>query len=233
MMENDVLANLSQSQFRIKRPSFTHMNTVAMESLASCLLPSKVRSIEGQESVRGWSPGNWTRVVSDLLHTLCPNSKQKLMTCTMLPQVNTTNAKYSVLKWSTLLEQITTPFSKSKLKLKNFKNKSIANYLFLRGRDSLSCDVQSFRNGIGYWNSVERLGVSYSPGRFRDLSHSLSLISNRQSNVLPVLDVLEQAKQMLNTNAFLHNYESFGLTKCDFQNAFSVIQNDLVGNYFI
>lgn len=232
MMENDVLANLSQSQFRFKRPSFTHMNTVAMESLASCLLPSKVRSMEGQESVRGWSPGNWTRIISDLLLTLCPNPKQKLMKCTIQPQINETNAKYSVLKWSTLLEQITTPLSRSKAKLKNFKDKSIANYLFLRGRDSLSCDVQSFRNGTVYWNSVERLGVSYSPGTFRDLSHSISLISNRQSNVLPVLDALEQAKQMLNTNAFLHNYESYGLTKSDFQNACSVIENDLVENYF-
>ena len=228
LAENDTLSEICQRVHSSKRPRFEEMNEVAMHGLSGALLPSKMRPVQGQHSVK-YSPGSCTRIVADILSAVCPHSHQKLLKCLSIPQIGSPSLDYASFDWNTQIRQVLKLVQPKKFDKR--PSQSFAHFLTLRGRKSLCPDVHVFEEESLYAYGRTRLGVAYSPIPFRGFESSLSLITNAQSNILPVVDAASKAKQMYRSKAFLHPYLRYGLDRPSFEQAFHFIDDHVISHY--
>ena len=228
LAENDTLSEICQTMHSSRRPRFEEMNEVAMHGLSGALLPSKMRPIQGQHSAKHF-PGSWTRVVADILSVVCPHSQQKLLKCLSVPQIGSTSMDYASIDWNAQIRHMLKLVQPKKFDKRC--SQSFAHFLTLRGRKSLCPSVQVFEEESLYVYGRTRLGVAYSPVPFRGFESSLSLITNGQDSILPVVDAASKAKQMYRSKAFLHPYLTYGLDRPSFEQAFHFVDDQVISHY--
>ncbi|GLC37998.1 hypothetical protein PLESTB_000447600 [Pleodorina starrii] len=105
-------------------------------------------------------------------------------------------------------------------------NRAVANWLVLRGQGAGEVDVGDFADPAltASW-AVDPLSVSYSGAKFGRCLMSASLLSNDRRCVGPIQRMQEHAYGMLASRAFVHQYETYGMSVSDFQACFARIED--------
>ncbi|KXZ56936.1 UNI3 protein [Gonium pectorale] len=112
-------------------------------------------------------------------------------------------------------------------------NRAVANWLVLRGQGAADVDVAEFADPAltAPW-AVDPLAVSQCGARFGRCLMAASLLSNDRRCVGPIQRMQEKAYGMLESRAFVHQYEKYGMSVSDFQACFARIE-DIAQRYGI
>ena len=109
-------------------------------------------------------------------------------------------------------------------------NKSIANILFLRGQDYKTADSACFSDPRLYpsWlPSSDALTVWGHPSKFCGYEKSAALLSNNQSPVSLLGNVVNKAWTMFSSRAYVHQYMKHGLEEEDFLDSLACLEQVL------
>lgn len=112
-------------------------------------------------------------------------------------------------------------------------NKSIANMVFMRGKDVHMADPTAFMDPKLYVNWVPSSSyVSFCchPRPFNNYEKSMTLLSNSQSPMLPLNSVVDKAWNMFGSRAYVHQYLKFGMLEDDFVDSFACLEQ-VIKNY--
>uniref|UniRef100_A0A8B9T803 Tubulin delta 1 n=1 Tax=Anas platyrhynchos TaxID=8839 RepID=A0A8B9T803_ANAPL len=118
------------------------------------------------------------------------------------------------------------PSSHSTNKLPHF-NTSIANLVILRGKDTHSADLGSFRDPSLYtsWlNPQDAFSAWKTPRAFNKYEKSASLVSNSQFLLKPLDNVVRKAWNMFASKAYVHQYTKYGIEEEDFLDSFTALE---------
>ncbi|KPP65580.1 tubulin delta chain-like, partial [Scleropages formosus] len=112
-------------------------------------------------------------------------------------------------------------------KTKQGFNKSLANVLILRGKDVSGADPEAFLHP-GLYSSWLPAGTAFSTWRspvpFNGYEKSATLVSNSQSLLKPLDDIVGKAWNMFASKAYVHQYTKFGISEEDFLDSFTALE---------
>ncbi|KAG2448245.1 hypothetical protein HYH02_006829 [Chlamydomonas schloesseri] len=188
--------------------------------------------------------GVCTAPLAELLTRLCGHPAYRLLTLRSVPQLPPANIDFTTFTWPALTKRLRqmlvtgsvleegldwsiTPQSPGSAAAAAAGpglagpsvNRALASWLILRGQGAGEVDVGDFADPAltAAW-SAEPLAVSYSAGRFGRCAMSACLLSNDRR-------MQEHAYGMLESRAFVHQYEKYGLSVADFQECFARIED--------
>ena len=106
-------------------------------------------------------------------------------------------------------------------------NKSLASLLVLRGQELKLVDTSLFQDKKLYtsWGLPENMFLEWShPRTFKNYEKSASLLSNSQSAVRPLSQIIDKAWGMFAARAYVHQYVKHGLAEEDFVDSFATLE---------
>ncbi|XP_074016731.1 tubulin delta chain isoform X3 [Numenius arquata] len=106
-------------------------------------------------------------------------------------------------------------------------NTSIANLVILRGKDTHSVDLGSFRDPSLYTSWLrpqDAFNAWQTPRAFNKYEKSASLVSNSQFLLKPLDNVVGKAWNMFASKAYIHQYTKFGIEEEDFLDSFTTLE---------
>lgn len=115
-----------------------------------------------------------------------------------------------------------------KLRAASDFNRSIANLLVWRGKESSSISTDTFAEHLMYpkWLPASNRMRSYTNYRpFSGYEKSASLLSNSQMCIESIDSLVGKAWNMFTSHAYLHQYTKHGLNQEDFLSCFTVMEN--------
>lgn len=229
IFENDQLHEICTRIIESKKVGFDDLNSLISHKLASILQPA-------------YKNGRNENFLNEIVTDLCSNSDYKLLTVNNVPQIHSNSVEYSTYQWPALYKQakqmlITGWFMDESLNWsvtsQKCKNKSIAASLFTRGT------ISSFEEGLNdeffsKFNKINsNLYVDWNPCSFnvwnqkRDFnrySKSLTILSNSQSPVYKIDNLVAKAWKMFTSKAYVHQYVKHGFDEESFVNSFLFIE---------
>nr|AAB71840.1 tubulin Uni3 [Chlamydomonas reinhardtii] len=204
-------------------------------------------SASGAGGSGGW--GVCTAPLAELVTRLCGHPAYRLLTLRSVPQLPPANIDFTTFTWPALTKRLRqmlvtgsvleegldwsiTPQSPGAAAALGAGlagptvNRALASWLILRGQGAAEADVGEFADPAlsAAW-SPEPLSVSYSTGRFGRCAMSACLLSNDRHCVGPIQRMQEHAYGMLESRAFVHQYEKYGLSVAEFQDCFARIED--------
>ncbi|KAJ7560016.1 hypothetical protein O6H91_04G111000 [Diphasiastrum complanatum] len=119
-VKNDALSSICKRSLAIEKPSFTDMNKVGAQSLASILLPAYWRPVHTGKgcssatqlksgSSTGWSgsgAGLSVRQLSDLVLNLCAHPGYRMLALHSTPQIHAETLDFTTLTWGSQLKHL-------------------------------------------------------------------------------------------------------------------------------
>ena len=106
-------------------------------------------------------------------------------------------------------------------------NRSIANILVARGKESSSIAVDSLKEEALYPRWVpasDRLHVYSNSRPFSGYEKSVSMLSNSQSCIETIDKLVGKAWSMFTSKAYMHQYNRHGLIHDDFLDCFNLME---------
>eukprot|EP00198_Chlamydomonas_reinhardtii_P002678 XP_001692014.1 delta tubulin [Chlamydomonas reinhardtii] len=245
LLENEALHRTAAKLYGIARPSFGVRGRVLGRAGESRV---EEAGLKGQSS----GPGGWgvcTAPLAELVTRLCGHPAYRLLTLRSVPQLPPANIDFTTFTWPALTKRLRqmlvtgsvleegldwsiTPQSPGAAAALGAGlagptvNRALASWLILRGQGAAEADVGEFADPAlsAAW-SPEPLSVSYSTGRFGRCAMSACLLSNDRHCVGPIQRMQEHAYGMLESRAFVHQYEKYGLSVAEFQDCFARIED--------
>mmetsp|Transcript_16838 Transcript_16838/g.43137 ORF Transcript_16838/g.43137 Transcript_16838/m.43137 type:complete len:461 (-) Transcript_16838:100-1482(-) len=240
LVENEVLHRTCQLQLGIKNPTFQDLNAVAARALAAALLPATLREDAGS-TVFGRA-GRGVRLLGDLMEHLTSHPSYPILSLYTVPQIPTQSMSFETFNWASSLKRLRQMLvTGSKLEDGmnwsvgcdggHHVNRSLANYLCLRGQGAAQTCIQEFADPRLYcpWACQPLLAAS-SARQLGNCPMTACLLSNSQACLEPLCSSLDKAYRMYSTQAFTHQYVQHGMALQDFDCAFSRIE-DLICRY--
>ncbi|XP_067668133.1 tubulin delta chain-like [Haliotis asinina] len=236
VMENDSLHKICQQLLNINKISFRAINKVVSHKMASFLQPAHSDS-------DGYTCSN---DLGSLLHHLVPHPEYKLLTLKNIPQMSERALEFSTYQWHGLLKHlrqmlvadaameeginwdITTGSATPRGSHRS--NRSLANTLILRGKEAMMADVSAFQDKKLYtdWMPPDfTLDVLKQPRMFNQYEKSAVLVSNSQSPVGALENMISRAWTMFSSRAYVHQYKRHGLAEDDFIDSFVALEQVL------
>ncbi|KAM9176766.1 tubulin delta chain isoform 2-T2 [Mergus octosetaceus] len=248
--ENDVIHKICAQLMHMKQISFKDVNQVIAHQLGSVFQPAYTAE-DGLHYSRN--------PLGDLMETLVPHPEFKMLGLRNIPQMPENSLAYSTFSWPGLIKHLrqmlianakmeegidwqvqppgpgsSVPSSHSTNKLLHF-NTSIANLVILRGKDTHSADLGSFRDPSLYtsWlNSQDAFSAWKTPRAFNKYEKSASLVSNSQFLLKPLDNVVRKAWNMFASKAYVHQYTKYGIEEEDFLDSFTALEQ-VISSYTI
>ncbi|XP_018614256.2 tubulin delta chain isoform X2 [Scleropages formosus] len=240
--ENDTVHKICAKLMNIKHISFCDVNKIIAHQLGSMLQPADTVG----------TLGHYTRnPVGELLKNLVCHSEYKLLSLSTIPQMSSSSLAYSSFTWPGLLKhlrqmlvanarmeegidwQVRVPLNgqpaleRMAEKTKQGFNKSLANVLILRGKDVSGADPEAFLHP-GLYSSWLPAGTAFSTWRspvpFNGYEKSATLVSNSQSLLKPLDNIVGKAWNMFASKAYVHQYTKFGISEEDFLDSFTALE---------
>uniref|UniRef100_A0A3B1IZK2 Tubulin delta chain n=1 Tax=Astyanax mexicanus TaxID=7994 RepID=A0A3B1IZK2_ASTMX len=112
-------------------------------------------------------------------------------------------------------------------------NRSLANLMILRGKDVSSADAGAFKDPALYvpWLPPDgTFSLWNSPVPFNGYEKSASLVSNSQSLLKPLDNMVRKAWNMFVSRAYMHQYTKFGISEDDFLDSFTTLEQ-IISSY--
>ncbi|XP_033747640.1 LOW QUALITY PROTEIN: tubulin delta chain-like [Pecten maximus] len=234
VMENDHIQKICSQLLNLKKVSFRDINKVITHKLASVLQPVLV------DKYPGYSCQN---TLGELMEHLVPHNDYKLLTVKNIPQMSEAAMTFSSYQWHGLLKHLRqmliadaameeginwqvklgdeTPRGTSR------HNRSLANFLVLRGKDAASADTSMFADPSLYAPWVPPgacLLTGAQPRLFGNYEKSASLVSNSRTPVRTLDHIVDKAWSMFSSRAYVHQYVRHGLAEEDFLDSFVTLE---------
>ncbi|GIL51556.1 hypothetical protein Vafri_7527 [Volvox africanus] len=188
-----------------------------------------------------------TSPLAELVSHLCCHPAYRMLTLRAIPQLPPSSIDFTTFTWAAILKRLrqmlvtgsvleegmdwsVTPHSPGSGPAAQVPgprvNRAVANWLVLRGQGAGGVDVADFADPAltAAW-AVDPLSVSYNGNKFGRCLMSASLLSNDRRCVGPIQRMLEHAYGMLESRAFVHQYETYGMSVSDFQACFARIED--------
>ncbi|XP_022530066.1 tubulin delta chain isoform X1 [Astyanax mexicanus] len=242
--ENDTVHKICSRLMNIKHISIGDINKVIAHQLGSVLQPAYT----------GDSPSNYSRnPIGELLSSLVCHPEYKLLSLCNIPQMSHTSLAYSAYTWPGLLKhlrqmlianarmeegidwKVCVPSSRGdsvRTGQMGF-NRSLANLMILRGKDVSSADAGAFKDPALYvpWLPPDgTFSLWNSPVPFNGYEKSASLVSNSQSLLKPLDNMVRKAWNMFVSRAYMHQYTKFGISEDDFLDSFTTLEQ-IISSY--
>ncbi|XP_072547336.1 tubulin delta chain [Salminus brasiliensis] len=242
--ENDTVHKICSQLMNIKHISIGDVNKVIAHQLGSVLQPAYTED----------SPSHYSRnPIGELLSSLVCHPEYKLLSLCNIPQMSQTSLAYSAYTWPGLLKhlrqmlianarmeegidwKVCVPSSRgdSVRTGQMAFNRSLANLLILRGKDSSSADAGGFKDPGLYvpWLPPDgTFSLWNSSVPFNGYEKSASLVSNSQSLLRPLDNMVRKAWNMFVSRAYMHQYTKFGITEDDFLDSFTMLEQ-IISSY--
>jgi len=240
LIQNDLLHTTCKDLLNLPKPNLNDMNKVMATMLASFLYP-----VLSDKKKSFFSPLQNTLSVSDLLNDLLvTNPLYKLLSLKNLPQMPEKDKAFSSNLWSALEKRLfqmaisNTTEGNTNWTMKPTSqgaNKSIANLLIVRGESfNAKGDVEKTEKDYNFplikLKEMYSTKVSNAHMIIKDNHHfnnnfkSLTLISNSQANVKDLEVVTRNTYRMTHAKAYTYQYEKYGLTLDDFEEALARVE---------
>ncbi|XP_056330417.1 tubulin delta chain [Danio aesculapii] len=246
--ENDTVHKICSRLMNIKHISISDMNKVISHQLASVLQPVYTAH----------SPDYYSRnPIGELLTSLVCHPENKLLSLCNIPQMSSTSLAYSVFNWPGLLKHLRQMLiasarmeegidwtvnvpsvvpsgaeSVTNIRHKSF-NLSLANLLILRGKDVSTAVTDGFKDPTLYvpWLKAENCFSTWSsPIPFNGYEKSATLVSNSQSLLKPLDNIVRKAWNMFASRAYIHQYTKFRISEEDFLDSFTALEQ-IISSY--
>ena len=228
---NDHLHQVGSKCLRLKEVSFNDLNKIASHAIASILQPaspSTNRSFTVPDSLMYQYCS-----LSDLCLQLTPHPAYRFLSVKTVPQIPDKSHAYTTDLWPGLLKRLkqmlitnsaTDEGMDWSLKPHPIGEKSIANLLIVRGKDSESVSTESFSENDIYCKWMRQSSLRFSswcsPVSFNKYEKSCSLVTNSSSCREPLNIVTDKAWRMYCAKAYVHQYLRCGLSEEHFMEAF-------------
>jgi tubulin delta len=221
---NSVVNELLQARYSLKNVAFGDVNAFVARELASVLLPAKDDS------------GALHKMpIYQLIGDLCSHPAFKSLSIRSLPQIR--NKRDGFLTYSTdlllsYLHQLSLngKFNEDagNLKFKTPSNATFAQNLYFRGKSDVDFAKKAgtiFSPTSSHFSTAlsprHRLNVYQTKKSFMSFESFLSAVSNDQTMVDPMEEMVAKAWDMFNNKSFLHRYEKYDIDGEFFVNAFA------------
>lgn len=119
------------------------------------------------------------------------------------------------------------------LKFKQCSNYSFAQSIYFRGKydDNFRTTAQNQLNNSTLYSprlsSSYRFNMYKTKKSFMSFESFLTSVSNDQTMMEPIDEVLQKSWDMFNNHSFLHRYEKYNIDREDFMNSFAQIEQIL------
>uniref|UniRef100_A0A8C6SLI5 Tubulin delta chain n=1 Tax=Neogobius melanostomus TaxID=47308 RepID=A0A8C6SLI5_9GOBI len=236
--ENDTVHRICGQLLNIKNITFNDVNRVIAHQLGSVLQPA----------LSADSYGTYSRnPLGELVSALSCHPEYKLLSICTIPQMPSSSLAYSAFTWPGLLKhlrqmlvsntkmeegidwQVRPPSNSDRtrsLPVHNF-NRSLASLLILRGKDVYSAETGSFEEPSLYTSwlpSNESFNTWKCTVPFNKYEKSATLVSNSQSLLQPLDNIVGKAWNMFASRAYVHQYTKYGITEEDFLDSFTSLE---------
>lgn len=198
--DNSTMAQIAIERQNIPKPMFGDINRVVASHLCHQFLPS---------------PGGISAIAT---HVGC-HPGYNLSVCRFVPQ--TCAKKFTTDTWSGLHKGLVNMYQTRRVidfdRRPCKDNVAVASNLCVRGSGADTADLDVFKAKDMYWkNSIDPLRIVLDKStQFEGHPKSASLLSVDQSCLESLKTVFDKAKDMLHHNAFVHQYESYGISRED------------------
>ncbi|XP_039986927.1 tubulin delta chain [Xiphias gladius] len=236
--ENDTVHRICSQLLNIKHISFSDVNGVIAHQLGSVLQPALTADSHGVYS---------RNPLGELVSALACHPEYKLLSVSTIPQMPSSSIAYTTFSWPGLLRHL------RQMLISNSKmeegidwqvrppavsertgsltgagfNVSLANLLILRGKDVYSAETGAFQDPALYtsWLSTqEAFNLWKSPVPFNKYEKSATLVSNSQSLLRPLDNMVGKAWNMFASRAYIHQYIKFGISEEEFLDSFTSLE---------
>lgn len=246
--ENDAVHKICSQLMNIKHISINDVNKVIAHQLGSVLQPAYTAD----------SSGHYCRnPIGELVSSVVCHPEYKLLSLCNIPQMSSSSLAYSVFTWPGLLKHlrqmliasarmeegmdwtVSVPSvvtyggeSATNSRQKSF-NMSLANLLILRGKDVSTTQTDGFKDPALYvpWLKTETSFSTWSsPVPFNGYEKSATLVSNSQSLLKPLDNIVRKAWNMFASRAYVHQYTKYGISEEDFLDSFTALEQ-IISSY--
>jgi hypothetical protein len=170
------------------------------------------------------TPFNTRSCISDIVDTLGVDPRLKLFKIISTPEINKDNLVFTNNSWSSLIKRgylmLINGSNEAKINWSEQYSVKIKSFMtFYRGRNLYEINDNSHI----FTNLANKLGVDYKENldknELNKYEKHLTILSNSSFLCNDLNKTINKAEDMLNYNAFLHQYEKYGMTKNDFIDA--------------
>mmetsp|Transcript_13118 Transcript_13118/g.17159 ORF Transcript_13118/g.17159 Transcript_13118/m.17159 type:complete len:442 (+) Transcript_13118:62-1387(+) len=239
LLENSVFNRLAakvlgpQSQ---RNPSLHDLNSVMALQVASVFLPAYQRHSERNI----WA-------LNDSLQHLCGHQGYNVLTSSMVPQVAEEAIEFSSDSWQALNKRLYqmnlcgkhveseidwSLRSRTKVGMEKQWSSSLANITFSRGTESENSEPKQFSEEIHrypVWYDSPSISC-WTPSGYHGHDKFVSLLSNSQACLEFLDQTTMKAYEMFESQAYVHQYTTYGLQHQDFMDSFAQMEQIIV-NY--
>uniref|UniRef100_A0A3P9M6J0 Tubulin delta chain n=2 Tax=Oryzias latipes TaxID=8090 RepID=A0A3P9M6J0_ORYLA len=242
--ENDTVHGICSRLLNIKPIAFTDINRVIAHQLGGVLQPALTPDSNGVYSLNP---------LGELVSALCCHPEYKLLSVSTIPQMPSSSVPYSSFSWTGLLKHlrqmlisntkmeegidwhVRPPAASGRIRsvAGSSFNTSLANLLILRGKDVYCAETGNFEEATIYtpWLSpAEAFSAWKSPIPFNKYEKSATLVSNSQALLGPLEDIVRKAWNMFASRAYIHLYDTFGISEDNFLDSFTALEQ-VVSSY--
>lgn len=232
--ENDTVHRICERLLNMKNITFSDVNRVVAHQLGSVLQPALSTDSHGAYS---------RNPLGELVSALACHPEYKLLSVCTIPQMPSSSLAYSAFSWPGLLKHLrqmlvsntkmeegidwqVRPPSSADRPRHNF-NRSLANLLIVRGKDVYSAETDAFKDPALYTSWLppdEALNVWKCTVPFNKYEKCATLVSNSQSLLQPLDDIVGKAWNMFASRAYVHQYNKYGITEEDFLDSFTRLE---------
>ncbi|XP_069827900.1 tubulin delta chain [Dendropsophus ebraccatus] len=238
--ENDIIHRVCSQRMNIKQISFRDVNQVIAHQLGSVFQPAYT------------AQGAWhysRNPLGNLLESLVPHPEYKMLGLRTIPQMSERSLAYSTFTWPGLLKHLRqmlianaemeeginwrvqlpseTMAGRNSVTAEQQFNKSVANLVIFRGKDLEEASPEGFRDPALYtsWLPPENSFSIWKTSRaFNKYEKSATLMSNSQSLLRPLDNVVGKAWNMFASRAYVHQYTKYGMEEEDFLQSFTTLE---------
>ncbi|KAI2656168.1 Tubulin delta chain [Labeo rohita] len=204
--ENDTVHKICSRLMNIKHISISDVNKVIAHQLASVLQPAYTAD----------SPCHYsTNPIGELMSSLVSHPEYKLLSLCNIPQMSSTSLAYSVFNWPGLLKHLRIDWTVS------------APSAVTSGGEN------GFKDPTLYvpWLKTENSFSTWTcPVAFNGYEKSATLVSNSQSLLKPLDNIVRKAWNMFASRAYVHQYTKFGISEEDFLDSFTALEQ-IISSY--
>ncbi|KAI5098763.1 tubulin delta chain [Silurus meridionalis] len=196
--ENDTVHKICSQLMNIKHISVSDLNKVIAHQLGSMLQPAYTTD----------SPAHYSRnPIGEMLSSLVCHPEYKLLSMLNIPHMAQTSLEYSAYTWPGLL--------------KHLRQMLIANARMEEGAFKESGLYVPWLPADGTFHTW------HSPVPFSGYEKLATLISNNQSLLNPLDNIVQKAWNMFASRAYIHQYTKFGISEDDFLESFTMLEQIL------
>ncbi|KAL0224603.1 hypothetical protein RCL1_002515 [Eukaryota sp. TZLM3-RCL] len=213
---NDVISEIAGKILHIKNPSFSDLNGIISNHLASILCP-----------------GDDTISFNSLVDSVFFSPYYKLASVFVNPIVPTRALEFTNDKWSALINQQINMIKNDNLIGGVSRSFGVGNYVSAAGNlwgtgsgDASSSAQECFTSNQSNWSRIVKsctfgssnhnlIGVDKMLGTLVTSSHQSKFLEN----------ISDRASLLINSGAYLHHYQENGMEKEDLLNAIAVVES--------